>query len=108
MGIMADGLAWFRKAVKKAVVKSEVEDLHDELHENNLSLGENQIEREHLEERNREIKARLHALSCAERRVPRPIIDQFDERHPAMAEILRNMERPYLAEVRPIRTKETA
>jgi hypothetical protein len=108
MGIMADGLAWFRKAVKKAVVKSEVEDLHDELHENNLALGDNQIEREAYEQRNREIKARLHELSCANRRVERPVVDQFTDRYPAVAEMLRNTDKPYLAEVRPIREKESA
>lgn len=108
MGIMADGLAWFRKAVKAAVVKTETEDLLDDLYDNNLALGDLQIQREAIEQRNREIRTRLYDLSGATRRVERPVVDQFTDRNPAIAEMLRNTERPYMAEVRPIRAKESA
>lgn len=108
MGIMADGLAWFRKAVKAAVVKTEQEELHDELFEKNQAHTENHIERQHLEEEIRAIRKRLHELSGAERRKERPVVDQFAERNPAFAELLRTIEHPHIAEVRPIRAKESA
>jgi hypothetical protein len=105
---MADALKWFRDAVWGAKVQNEREELLDELFDNNLAHAENYNERQRIEQRTREIRKRLHELSGAERRTPRPVVDQFAERNPGVAEMLRNTERPHIAEVRPIRAKESA
>jgi hypothetical protein len=103
MKLMADALAWFRKAVAGARVQNEREDLLDELADNDLFVGDLMWQRDIAEKRSREIRSRLRELDAIERRAAEQVEPsepaevksvhelqaRFANKHPELAEAFR-------------------
>lgn len=104
MGKMADGLAWLKRAVSAAVVKSEREDLLDELDSVNIHISDLEWQRDQARKHANQIRAKLRSMDGDERRAASLAGDQptqaegknvhelqarFANKHPELAEQMR-------------------